>query len=113
MKLRSTVLAAAAAAATVATALVGTPAQAQQAKEQFFPVLVYRTGAYAPNGVPWANGFIDYLTRAGASTASRSASRSARPATPPTVASSATNASRAKTAAPRCSSRCPPASPSR
>ncbi|MFN3829910.1 amino acid/amide ABC transporter substrate-binding protein (HAAT family) [Tepidimonas ignava] len=61
MKLRSTVLAAAAAAATVATALVGTPAQAQQAKEQFFPVLVYRTGAYAPNGVPWANGFIDYL----------------------------------------------------
>ena len=29
--------------------------------EQFFPVLVYRTGAYAPNGVPWANGFVDYL----------------------------------------------------
>ena len=27
-----------------------------QAKEQFFPLLVYRTGAYAPNGVPWANG---------------------------------------------------------
>ena len=27
-----------------------------QAKEQFFPVLSYRTGAYAPNGVPWANG---------------------------------------------------------
>jgi len=32
-----------------------------QAKEQFFPVLSYRTGAYAPNGVPWANGFVDYL----------------------------------------------------
>jgi len=32
-----------------------------QAKEQFFPVLVYRTGAYAPNGVPWANGYVDYL----------------------------------------------------
>jgi branched-chain amino acid transport system substrate-binding protein len=32
-----------------------------QAKEQFFPVLVYRTGAYAPNGVPWANGHVDYL----------------------------------------------------
>jgi branched-chain amino acid transport system substrate-binding protein len=32
-----------------------------QANEQFFPVLVYRTGPYAPNGVPWANGFVDYL----------------------------------------------------
>ncbi len=29
--------------------------------EQFFPVLVFRTGPYAPNGVPWANGFVDYL----------------------------------------------------
>ena len=29
--------------------------------EQFFPVLVYRTGAYGPNGTPWANGFVDYL----------------------------------------------------
>ncbi len=32
-----------------------------QAKEQFFPVLSYRTGAYGPNGTPWANGYIDYL----------------------------------------------------
>lgn len=32
-----------------------------QAKEIFVPVLVYRTGAYAPNGAPWANGFVDYL----------------------------------------------------
>ena len=32
-----------------------------QANEQFVPVLVFRTGAYAPNGVPWANGFVDYL----------------------------------------------------
>ena len=32
-----------------------------QAKEQFFPLLVYRTGPYAPNGVPFANGFVDYL----------------------------------------------------
>ena len=32
-----------------------------QAKEQFFPALVYRTGPYAPNGVPWANGYVDYL----------------------------------------------------
>jgi branched-chain amino acid transport system substrate-binding protein len=34
---------------------------AAQAGEQFFPVLVYRTGAYAPNGVPFANGYVDYL----------------------------------------------------
>ena len=31
------------------------------AKEQFFPLLVYRTGPYAPNGTPWANGKQDYL----------------------------------------------------
>ncbi len=34
---------------------------AAQANEIFLPVLVYRTGAYAPNGVPWADGFVDYL----------------------------------------------------
>ncbi len=28
--------------------------------EQFFPMLVYRTGPYAPNGIPIANGFRDY-----------------------------------------------------
>jgi branched-chain amino acid transport system substrate-binding protein len=32
-----------------------------ETSEQFVPVLVFRTGAYAPNGVPWANGFVDYL----------------------------------------------------
>jgi branched-chain amino acid transport system substrate-binding protein len=32
-----------------------------QPKEQFFPVLVYRTGPYAPNGVPFADGYVDYL----------------------------------------------------
>ncbi|MFG6448538.1 ABC transporter substrate-binding protein [Roseateles sp. BYS180W] len=49
-----------AALALAATLLAPTEAQAQ-AKEQFFPVLVYRTGAYGPNGAPWANGFVDYL----------------------------------------------------
>ncbi|HET7795089.1 MAG TPA: ABC transporter substrate-binding protein [Rhizobacter sp.] len=34
---------------------------AAQAQEQFFPVLSYRTGPYAPNGTPWANGYVDYL----------------------------------------------------
>ncbi len=51
-------------AASLAAALAGGLAAPQafaQAKEQYFPILVYRTGAYAPNGVPWANGFIDYL----------------------------------------------------
>lgn len=32
-----------------------------EAQPQFFPVLAYRTGAYAPNGAPWANGFVDYM----------------------------------------------------
>ncbi|PUE46789.1 ABC transporter permease [Limnohabitans sp. 2KL-1] len=60
MKLRQIVLATAVAAAGLASALVSTVATAQT-KEQFFPVLVYRTGAYAPNGVPFANGYVDYL----------------------------------------------------
>ena len=32
-----------------------------QAKEQFFPLLAYRTGAYGPNGTPWADGKLDYI----------------------------------------------------
>lgn len=50
-----------AAAATLALGgLAGTitPAMAQ---EQYVPLLVYRTGAYAPNGTPWANGKQDYV----------------------------------------------------
>jgi branched-chain amino acid transport system substrate-binding protein len=31
-----------------------------QANEQFIPILSYRTGAYAVNGVPYANGVADY-----------------------------------------------------
>ena len=46
--------------AVVVAVTASAPAQAQ-AKEQFFPSLVYRTGAYAPNGVPFANGYADYL----------------------------------------------------
>ena len=53
---------AAAAGAVVAVAAVAASAPAfAQAKEQFFPVLSYRTGAYAPNGIPFANGYVDYL----------------------------------------------------
>jgi branched-chain amino acid transport system substrate-binding protein len=58
MKLRQLVVVATVVAAGLAS--VATNALAQ-AKEQFFPVLPYRTGAYAPNGVPWANGYVDYL----------------------------------------------------
>jgi branched-chain amino acid transport system substrate-binding protein len=58
MKLKSMGMAAAIAVA----GLAGVASEAlAQAKEQFFPVLVYRTGAYAPNGVPFANGYVDYL----------------------------------------------------
>src|SRR5437879_10653927 len=34
---------------------------AQAHNEQFIPVLVYRTGAYAPNGIPFADGAADYV----------------------------------------------------
>ena len=48
--------------ALLASLGMGVVTQAQaQAKEQFVPVLSYRTGPYAPNGTPWANGFVDYL----------------------------------------------------
>ncbi len=60
MKIRSLALAASLAVIGMTSAVTSTAAFAQ-AKEQFFPVLVYRTGAYAANGNPWANGYIDYL----------------------------------------------------
>jgi len=60
MKFRSLALAAATAAATMST-FFATPLAQAQAKEQFFPLLVYRTGPYAPNGTPWANGKQDYI----------------------------------------------------
>ncbi len=66
MKLKSLALVAALTASTVASLLTTTAAQAQ-AKEQYFPVLVYRTGAYAPNGIPWANGYVDYIKLVNAS----------------------------------------------
>src|SRR6266511_3510541 len=47
-------------AALVATTALHAPALAQN--EQFIPNLVYRTGAYAPNGIPFANGVADYYT---------------------------------------------------
>ena len=45
-------------AAVLGGTALAAPALAQN--EQFIPALVYRTGAYAPNGVPYANGTADY-----------------------------------------------------
>jgi branched-chain amino acid transport system substrate-binding protein len=60
MKIKSLLMAAAVATAGLAS-LVSSPAALAQAKEQFYPLLVYRTGPYAPNGTPWANGKQDYI----------------------------------------------------
>ena len=48
------------AAAAAGLTAIAEPALAQN--EQFVPGLVYRTGPYAPNGVPFANGVADYWT---------------------------------------------------
>src|SRR5690606_33984363 len=48
-------------AASVAGMLGTLPLQAQAADEQFIPLLTYRTGSFAPLGIPWADGKIDYL----------------------------------------------------
>ena len=47
-------------AAAISVAAMATPALAQG--EQFLPSLVYRTGPYAPNGIPFADGVADYWT---------------------------------------------------
>ena len=59
MKLRKLVLATSLVAAAASVFVTGNAFA--QAKEQFIPVLSYRTGSYAPNGVPWANGYVDYI----------------------------------------------------
>ena len=59
MTLKSITLSAAILAAGLSALLPS--AAIAQAKEQFFPLLVYRTGPYAPNGTPWANGKQDYI----------------------------------------------------
>ena len=60
MKLKSFALTASIMAAGL-SAFITAPSAFAQAKEQFFPLLAYRTGAYAPNGTPWANGKQDYI----------------------------------------------------
>src|SRR3569833_2728782 len=48
------------AAAIVSAGLIAA-GTAQAQNEQIIPGLVYRTGAYAPNGVPFADGVADYI----------------------------------------------------
>ncbi len=59
MKLKTLTLGAISALVGLSGLLGANAALAQQ--EQFVPLLVYRTGPYAPNGVPVANGMRDYL----------------------------------------------------
>ncbi len=58
MRFKTTTLAAVGAAIALSAPLAGK----LQAAEQFIPMLVYRTGPYAPSGTPVANGFRDYYT---------------------------------------------------
>lgn len=44
----------------VAASMIGTTA-VQAADAQFIGATVYRTGPYAPGGIPWADGFADYI----------------------------------------------------
>ncbi|MCR5865656.1 ABC transporter substrate-binding protein [Aquincola sp. J276] len=60
MKFASFSLTAAAFAAALSLGTAPTAVQAQAA-EQFVPLLVYRTGQFAPLGIPWADGKQDYL----------------------------------------------------
>jgi branched-chain amino acid transport system substrate-binding protein len=48
------------AGAALCLGLAAGQALAQQG-EQFIPRLVYRTGPYAPNGIPFADGYADYI----------------------------------------------------
>ncbi len=48
----------------IGIALAVAPISASAAGEEktlFIPTLAYRTGPYAPSGIPWANGFADYF----------------------------------------------------
>lgn len=51
----------AAAAMVAAGAMATASAPAVAAEEQFVPLLAYRTGSFAPLGIPWADGKMDYL----------------------------------------------------
>src|SRR5690349_6019568 len=54
-------LAAAVAAVAAPLALGAPPAQAQVPNEQFVPILIYRTGPYAPSATGFFGGYEDYM----------------------------------------------------
>ncbi len=56
MKFRKLILA----AAGIAAGVTGLATGQATAAEQFIPSLVYRTGPFAPGGIPFANGAMDY-----------------------------------------------------
>ena len=58
MKIKTLILAAVGGVVGLSGVAATSPTLA--AGEQFIPMLVYRTGAYAPSGIPVANGFRDY-----------------------------------------------------
>ncbi len=60
MKFKKATLAVATAALGMGM-LLSAPAVQAQTKDQFIPLLVYRTGQFAPLGIPWADGKQDYL----------------------------------------------------
>jgi len=62
MDLRKTALAGVIAAIGLSGGLSGAlVSEARADGEQFIPLLIYRTGPYAPNGIPIANGMNDYF----------------------------------------------------
>jgi branched-chain amino acid transport system substrate-binding protein len=61
MGLRKLALLGAAIVSAGIVAATTAPSSAWAQNEQFIPGLVYRTGAYAPNGIPFADGVADYI----------------------------------------------------
>jgi branched-chain amino acid transport system substrate-binding protein len=59
MNIRRISLSALSAAALAVAAVIGAPQRAEA--QQFIPVLVYDTGAFAVNGQPFMDGFVDYM----------------------------------------------------
>ena len=49
------------AATLLAAGALGAMALPAAADDQFVPLLAYRTGSFAPLGIPWADGKMDYL----------------------------------------------------
>jgi branched-chain amino acid transport system substrate-binding protein len=62
MQFRKMLVMGAAALAAGMTLAATAPNLAWAQNEQFIPGLVYRTGAYAPNGIPFADGVADYIS---------------------------------------------------